>query len=139
MAVTSSNLWDKIDKPQYGGKLVIRANRNIDNFDPHVNQFLTSIYGGWRERLVSNDWMLDPMICDYKRAWHFCKVFVFALSLMQQMLFSLSNLGSRVMTVKSALTDLGWRFWYVKFVLGSVMDSPESEKVNETLASFSRL
>ena len=117
--INGSNLWNKIDKSQYGGKLVMRANRNIDNFDLHVNQFLTSIYGGWRERLVSNDWMLDPMIWDYKRAWNFFKAFVFALSLMQHMLVSPRNLGSRVMTVKSDLPNRGWRSWYIKFGLGS--------------------
>ena len=28
-ATTGGNWWDKLGKPQYGGELVIRANRNI--------------------------------------------------------------------------------------------------------------
>jgi len=26
--------WDALGKPQYGGELVIRANRNLENFEP---------------------------------------------------------------------------------------------------------
>ena len=62
--------WDKLGKPQYGGEMVIRASRNIENFDPYFSEALTSIYGGWMERLVSDDWTLDPAVWDYKMAWH---------------------------------------------------------------------
>jgi len=62
--------WDKLGKPQYGGEMVIRASRNLENFDPYFAEGLTSIYGGWMERLISDDWTLDPEIWDYKRAWH---------------------------------------------------------------------
>ena len=62
--------WDKLGKPQYGGELVIRASRNIVNFDPYFNEYLTGIYGGWMERLVSDDWTLDPAGWDYQMAWH---------------------------------------------------------------------
>ena len=65
-----SKWWDKLGKPQYGGEIVIRASRNIDNFDPYFSEGLTSIYGGWMERLVSDDWTLDPAIWDYTMAWH---------------------------------------------------------------------
>ena len=27
--------WDELGKPQYGGEMVIRADRNIMNFDPY--------------------------------------------------------------------------------------------------------
>ena len=66
----SVNWWDKLGKPQYGGEIVIRANRNIDNFDPYFSEGLTSIYGGWLERLASDDWTSDPAIWDYTMAWH---------------------------------------------------------------------
>jgi len=29
------NWWDKLGKPQYGGEIVIRANWEIENFDPY--------------------------------------------------------------------------------------------------------
>ena len=64
------NWWDKLGKPQYGGELVIRANRNIENFDPYFSENLTSIYGAWMERLASDDWTLDPAVWDYNMAWH---------------------------------------------------------------------
>jgi len=67
---TAGNWWDRLGKPEYGGEIVIRASRNIENFDPYFPEGRTSIYGGWLERLVSDDWTLDPAIWDYKLAWH---------------------------------------------------------------------
>ena len=62
--------WDKLGKPQYGGELVIRANRDIVNFDPYYSETLTSIYGAWMERLVSDDWTVDPAEWDFRITWH---------------------------------------------------------------------
>ena len=62
--------WDELGKPQYGGEMAIRASRNLENFDPYFAEQLTSIYGGWMERLVSDDWTLDPAEWDFKMAWH---------------------------------------------------------------------
>jgi peptide/nickel transport system substrate-binding protein len=62
--------WYKLGKPQYGGVMNIRASRNILNFDPYNSEGLTSIYGGWMERLVGDDWTLDPSVWDYRIAWH---------------------------------------------------------------------
>jgi ABC-type transport system substrate-binding protein len=57
--------------PQYGGELVIRGNRNITNFDPYFDESsLCSIQGAWMERLVCDDWTLDPAVWDYKLGWH---------------------------------------------------------------------
>ena len=69
-AETGRKWWDKLGKPQYGGEMVIRANKNITNFDPYFSETLTSIYGGWMERLVSDDWTLNPAVWDYTMAWH---------------------------------------------------------------------
>jgi ABC-type transport system substrate-binding protein len=66
----SINWWDELGRPQYGGEISIRASRNIENFDPYFAESLTSIYGGWMERLISDDWTLDPTLWDYKMAWH---------------------------------------------------------------------
>ena len=62
--------WDKLGKPQYGGEMVIRANRNIVNFDPYFTEGLTSIYGAWMEKMAADDWTVDPSVWDYKIAWH---------------------------------------------------------------------
>jgi peptide/nickel transport system substrate-binding protein len=67
---TGGNWWDKLGKPMYGGEITIRAKRNLENFDPYFAESLTSIYGGWMERLVSDDWTLNPEVWDYKMAWH---------------------------------------------------------------------
>jgi peptide/nickel transport system substrate-binding protein len=66
----NSNWWDELGEPQYGGEMTIRASRNIENFDPYYSEGMTSIYGGWLERLVSDDWTLDPKVWDYKLPWH---------------------------------------------------------------------
>jgi ABC-type transport system substrate-binding protein len=65
-----SNWWDKLGTPQYGGELTVRAGGNIVNFDPYFSEKLTSIYGGWLERLVADDWTLDPAVWDYRIPWH---------------------------------------------------------------------
>ncbi len=67
---TGGNWWDKLGKPQHGGEMVIHANRNIINFDPYFTEGLTSIYGGWMERLISDDWTVDPATWDFKLAFH---------------------------------------------------------------------
>ena len=67
---TKGNWWEKLGKPQYGGEMVIRASRNIVNFDPFLNTMLTSIQTAWMERLHADDWALDPSIFDYKPLWH---------------------------------------------------------------------
>jgi peptide/nickel transport system substrate-binding protein len=58
--------WDKLGTPQYGGEIVIRANRNIVNFDPYLSEHIAQIYSGWLERLHAEDWTLDPAVFDYK-------------------------------------------------------------------------
>ncbi len=70
MEKTTGKWWDKLGKPQYGGELVIRANRDIVNFDPYFTETLTSIYGAWMERLVADDWTVDPAEWDYRITWH---------------------------------------------------------------------
>jgi ABC-type transport system substrate-binding protein len=62
--------WDNLGKPQYGGNIVIRANRNIISFDPHITENQANIYSAWMERLVADDWTLNPEIFDYKTHWH---------------------------------------------------------------------
>jgi len=67
---TTGNWWDKLGTPQYGGQLTIRASRNIENFDVYIGEAFTSIYGGWMERLVSDDWTVDPKVWDFVLPWH---------------------------------------------------------------------
>ena len=67
---TGHRWWDKLGEPQYGGEIMIRATRNLTSFDPWLSEKLTSIYGGWMERLVSDDWTLDPAVWDYRTPWH---------------------------------------------------------------------
>ena len=65
---TARRWWEKLGKPQYGGELVIRANSNIVNFDPY-NALGGNIQSAWMERLVSDDWTMDPAVFDYKAHW----------------------------------------------------------------------
>jgi peptide/nickel transport system substrate-binding protein len=63
-----ANWWEKLGRPEDGGELVIRANSDIVNFDPY-NAPLGHIYSVWLERLVSDDWTLDPAVFDFKAHW----------------------------------------------------------------------
>jgi ABC-type transport system substrate-binding protein len=40
------------------------------NFDPYFTEGLTGIYGAWLERLVCDDWTMDPAEWNYQLAWH---------------------------------------------------------------------
>ena len=70
MEKKTANWWDKLGKPQYGGELTIRANRNIVSFDPYITENRANLYCAWMERLVADDWTLNPDIFDYKTHWH---------------------------------------------------------------------
>ena len=61
--ITNGNWWDKLGKPEYGGEIVIRADRNI------VFRNLANIDSAWLEKLHTDDWTLDPAVFDYKTCW----------------------------------------------------------------------
>ena len=67
---TKNEWWHTLGNPEYGDEIVIRASRDIVNFDPYFNETLTSIYGAWLERLVADIWTLDPDEWNYRIAWH---------------------------------------------------------------------
>jgi ABC-type transport system substrate-binding protein len=69
-AETVGNWWDKLGKPQYGGEIVIRADRNITNFDPYFGDKSANINSAWMEKLHADDWTLNPAIFDCKTCWH---------------------------------------------------------------------
>jgi len=62
----SAEWWDNHDKPQYGGEIVISSPSNIEAFDPYFSEHFTQLYTGWLERLICEDWTMDPAIFDYK-------------------------------------------------------------------------
>ena len=66
---TDGNWWESLGKPQYGGDITIRANRNIVNFDPYFTLNLTTIHSAWLERLFTDDWTLNPAVFDYKTSF----------------------------------------------------------------------
>ena len=70
MEKKTKNWWDKLGEPQYGDEMVIRVERDIVNFDPYFTEGLTGIYGAWLERLVCDDWTMDPAEWNYQLAWH---------------------------------------------------------------------
>jgi len=55
MEKKTSDWWDKLGRPQYGGEMVVRSARNIVNFDPYNGAHLTEIYNSWLERLTAED------------------------------------------------------------------------------------
>ena len=65
---TARRWWAKLGKPQYGGELVIRANSNIVNFDPYHAPD-GNIFSAWMEKLVTDDWIMDPAVFDYRAHW----------------------------------------------------------------------
>jgi peptide/nickel transport system substrate-binding protein len=62
----SGNWWDSLPKPQYGGTLTIRQNRDVVSFDPYNGESVTTIESAWLERLFADDWTLDPATFNYK-------------------------------------------------------------------------
>ena len=66
---TGSNWWDKLGTPKYGGEMIIRADRNIMNFDPYFGDKSANINSAWMEKLQTDDWTLDPVVFDYKTCW----------------------------------------------------------------------
>ena len=68
-ARADGNWWDKLGQPQYGGEIIIRANWDIVNFDPY-NAPLGTIHSAWLDRLVSDDWTMNPEVYDYKTHYH---------------------------------------------------------------------
>src|SRR5271157_2719778 len=63
---TNGNWWDKLGQPQYGGELNIRTNRRIANFDPYYGVHLTQIYTAWMEKMFAPDWLMDPLVNDFR-------------------------------------------------------------------------
>ncbi|MGB7724274.1 MAG: ABC transporter substrate-binding protein [Dehalococcoidales bacterium] len=68
MAAKVQNWWNTLGKPQYGGEIVIRANWEIENFDPY-NAVFGNIHSAWLEMLITDDWTLDPAVFDFKPHW----------------------------------------------------------------------
>jgi ABC-type transport system substrate-binding protein len=64
------NWWDKLGKPQYGGEIIVRADRNITNFDPYFGDKSANINSAWMEKLHSDHWTLNPEVFDNKTCWH---------------------------------------------------------------------
>jgi hypothetical protein len=67
----SNAWWYHLGKPQYGGEIVIRSSRNIVNFDPYFAEALTTINSAWMERLVADDWTINPEEWDYRTHFRF--------------------------------------------------------------------
>ena len=65
MEKTTDRWWDKLGTPQYGGEMTI-ASRNIENFDPYFNEGLTTIQSAWMERLIADDWAVNPEEWNYR-------------------------------------------------------------------------
>ena len=63
--VTTGNWWDSLGKPQYGGQITLRMNKNISEFDPYNGEALSTIENAWLERLFSDDWTLNPSVFSY--------------------------------------------------------------------------
>src|SRR5271157_5072771 len=68
MAKKANKWWESLGQPEYGGELVIRANNDIVNFDPYYSPN-GNIHAAWLERLVSDDWTLDPAVFEFKAHW----------------------------------------------------------------------
>ena len=62
----SANWWDSLGKPQYGGEMVLRINRDIATWDPYQADVGTQLYTGWIEQLFAVDWKMDPAVQNYK-------------------------------------------------------------------------
>ncbi len=63
---TAGNWWDSIGKPLYGGTLTFRLNKNIVSFDPYNSASLMTIESSWMDRLLADDWTLNPSTFAYQ-------------------------------------------------------------------------
>ena len=64
----AGNWWDSLGVPEYGGEMVIRLSSDLGNWEPDGPQAL-NIMSGWLEKLVGDDWKLDPKVFDYSIIW----------------------------------------------------------------------
>ena len=60
----AGNWWDKNPKPQYGGALTLRIDRDITNFDAYYQQ-TTAISAAWLEKLFTDNWTISPTVFAY--------------------------------------------------------------------------
>ena len=68
-ASTKANWWDSLGKPQYGGEIVLREDRDVPGMDPYLSSGLGTLQTAWMERLFTDDWTLDPNVFSYKLTW----------------------------------------------------------------------
>ena len=61
-AATTGNWWDSLGKPQYGGTLTIRYNKDPVNFDPYNVASLGSIEFAYYEKMFADNWTLDQSV-----------------------------------------------------------------------------
>ena len=61
-AATTGNWWDSLGKPQYGGTITMRYNKDPVNFDPYNVASLGSIEFAYYEKMFADDWTLDQSI-----------------------------------------------------------------------------
>ena len=94
---TTGNWWDKLGKPQYGGELTLRINRDIVKFDPDVSGSLMSMGLPWMDKLFQDDWTADPavfnfatdfrpsnyVVGDLAKSWEFTDTNTFVIHLSQ--------------------------------------------------------
>ncbi len=52
---TTGNWWDKLGKPQYGGKVVLRQNNDVAKFDPYQGAQGLSLSMAWMEQMFTDD------------------------------------------------------------------------------------
>ena len=65
-ATTKGNWWDSLGIPTYGGLITIRMPRDITNFDPYNASQLPTCESGYYEKLLADNWTMDPAVYDYR-------------------------------------------------------------------------
>jgi peptide/nickel transport system substrate-binding protein len=63
---TGRRWWDKLEEPQYGGEIVLANPSDIIRFDPYFSEHQTQMFTGWLERLIKEDWTLNPAVFNFQ-------------------------------------------------------------------------
>ena len=68
-SVSAGNWWDKLGKPQYGGTMTLRLNKDVTQWDLGYGAGQTGIMYAYAECLIADNWTLDPKVFSYNISW----------------------------------------------------------------------
>ena len=65
----TGNWWDSLGTPQYGGTMVLRMNNDLSAWDLYNTPASTNITAAYIEKMIGDDWTLNPSVYNYMTNW----------------------------------------------------------------------